>query len=61
MSMPPLQVTGIPRPTAAPASGAGKGSCGSSIHIPEIVRQIKGAGEAFFEADWKEGVEDQDW
>jgi hypothetical protein len=27
---------------------------------PEIVRQIERAGEAFFEADWKDGVEDQD-
>jgi len=24
------------------------------------VRQIERAGEAFFEADWKDGVEDQD-
>jgi hypothetical protein len=60
MSMPPLQVTGIPRPTAAPASGAGKRSCGSSIHIPKWCARSRESA-AFFEADWKEGVEDQDW
>jgi hypothetical protein len=45
--------------------GAGGWSREEKLRIfephPQIARQIEGAGEAFFEADWKDGVEDQDW
>ena len=42
--------------------GAGEWSREEKLRFFDLhpERQIEGAGEAFFEADWKDGVEDQD-